>query len=287
MSQYIFHAILFALGFLGTYFMIPLFKSMLVNGNVIRPNYKNEMIPVGMGIVFLPMIIINSIILGFVTLNNIWFVSSSNYNLNIVWLLCLALYIFSIMAMFFAGALDDLIGNRNVSGLKGHFKSLFKGELTTGGFKALFGGFVGLVVSVCISSSIVDIIVNTLIIALSTNLMNLFDLRPGRAIKAYLVIMIPIYITLTGYTKVFPLLILPNVLAYFNTDLKARGMMGDTGSNVLGISIGVLMAFGYGIKVRLAWLVFLILMHLITEKFSLTKIIEKNRVLKFIDNLGR
>ena len=235
MSQYIFHAILFALGFLGTYFMIPLFKSMLVNGNVIRPNYKNEMIPVGMGIVFLPMIIINSIILGFVTLNNIWFVSSSNYNLNIVWLLCLALYIFSMMAMFFAGALDDLIGNRNVSGLKGHFKSLFKGELTTGGFKALFGGFVGLVVSVCISSSIVDIIVNTLIIALSTNLMNLFDLRPGRAIKAYLVIMIPIYITLTGYTKVFPLLILPNVLAYFNTDLKARGMMGDTGSNVLGI----------------------------------------------------
>ena len=287
MSQYIFHAILFALGFLGTYFMIPLFKSMLVNGNVIRPNYKNEMIPVGMGIVFLPMIIINSIILGFVTLNNIWFVSSSNYNLNILWLLCLALYIFSMMAMFFAGALDDLIGNRNVSGLKGHFKSLFKGELTTGGFKALFGGFVGLVVSVCISSSIVDIIVNTLIIALSTNLMNLFDLRPGRAIKAYLVIMIPIYITLTGYTKVFPLLILPNVLAYFNTDLKARGMMGDTGSNVLGISIGVLMALGYGIKVRLAWLVFLILMHLITEKFSLTKIIEKNRVLKFIDNLGR
>ena len=287
MSQYIFHAILFALGFLGTYFMIPLFKSMLVNGNVIRPNYKNDMIPVGMGIVFLPMIIINSIILGFVTLNNIWFVSSSNYNLNIVWLLCLALYIFSMMAMFFAGALDDLIGNRNVSGLKGHFKSLFKGELTTGGFKALFGGFVGLVVSVCISSSIVDIIVNTLIIALSTNLMNLFDLRPGRAIKAYLVIMIPIYITLTGYTKVFPLLILPNVLAYFNTDLKARGMMGDTGSNVLGISIGVLMALGYGIKVRLAWLVFLILMHLITEKFSLTKIIEKNRVLKFIDNLGR
>ena len=287
MSQYIFHAILFALGFLGTYFMIPLFKSMLVNGNVIRPNYKNEMIPVGMGIVFLPMIIINSRILGFVTLNNVWFVSSSNYNLNIVWLLCLALYIFSMMAMFFAGALDDLIGNRNVSGLKGHFKSLFKGELTTGGFKALFGGFVGLVVSVCISSSIVDIIVNTLIIALSTNLMNLFDLRPGRAIKAYLVIMIPIYITLTGYTKVFPLLILPNVLAYFNTDLKARGMMGDTGSNVLGISIGVLMALGYGIKVRLVWLVFLILMHLITEKFSLTKIIEKNKVLKFIDDLGR
>lgn len=207
--------------------------------------------------------------------------------MDTVGLVCLVLFVFAMMCMFLAGALDDLIGNRDVSGLKGHFKSLFKGELTTGGFKALFGGFVGLVVSVCISKDIVDIIVNTLVIALSTNLMNLFDLRPGRAIKAYLVIIIPIFFTLTGYIKILPLLILPNVLAYFNTDLKARAMMGDTGSNVLGISIGVLMAFGYDIKVRVGWLVFLVLMHLITEKFSLTKIIEKNRVLKFIDNLGR
>ena len=274
MNNYILYAILILTGLLGTYAIIPLFRSLLIESNVLRPNYKKDMIPVSMGIVFLPMLIINAIILAYFTT-------------NFKDMLYIFIFLFGLVSMFFAGILDDIIGNRDVSGLKGHFKSLLNGKLTTGGFKALFGGFVGLVVSVCISSSIVDIIVNTLIIALSTNLMNLFDLRPGRAIKAYLVIMIPIYITLTGYTKVFPLLILPNVLAYFNTDLKARGMMGDTGSNVLGISIGVLMALGYGIKVRLAWLVFLILMHLITEKFSLTKIIEKNRVLKFIDNLGR
>ena len=274
MNNYILYAILILTGLLGTYAIIPLFRSLLIESNVLRPNYKKDMIPVSMGIVFLPMLIINAIILAYFTT-------------NFKDMLHIFIFLFGLVSMFFAGILDDIIGNRDVSGLKGHFKSLLNGKLTTGGFKALFGGFVGLVVSVCISSSIVDIIVNTLIIALSTNLMNLFDLRPGRAIKAYLVIMIPIYITLTGYTKVFPLLILPNVLAYFNTDLKARGMMGDTGSNVLGISIGVLMALGYGIKVRLAWLVFLILMHLITEKFSLTKIIEKNRVLKFIDNLGR
>ena len=274
MKDYILYTILLLTGLFGTYAVIPLFKNLLINGNVLRPNYKKDMIPVSMGIVFLPMIVINGIILAFFT--------TEFKDLAYIFM-----FMFGMISMFFAGILDDVIGNRDVSGLKGHFKSLFKGSLTTGGFKALFGGFVGLIVSVAISKDIIDIIVNTLIIALSTNLMNLLDLRPGRAIKAYLVIMIPIYITLTGYTKVFPLLILPNVLAYFNTDLKARGMMGDTGSNVLGISIGVLMALGYGIKVRLAWLVFLILMHLITEKFSLTKIIEKNRVLKFIDNLGR
>ena len=191
------------------------------------------------------------------------------------------------MAMFFAGIIDDTIGNRDVSGLKGHFKSLFKGTLTTGGFKALFGGFVGLIISVSISKDIIDIVVNTLVIALSTNLMNLFDLRPGRAIKVYLVIMITIFFTLSGYIQILPLLILPNVLAYFNFDLKAKAMMGDTGSNVLGISIGILMVLGYTLKVRIVWLVFLVLIHLLTEKFSLTKIIEKNKVLNFIDRLGR
>ena len=99
--------------------------------------------------------------------------------------------------------------------------------------------------------------------------------------------MIAIFFTLTGYVQILPLLILPNVLAYFNYDLKAKAMMGDTGSNVLGISIGILMVMGYTFKVRVSWLVFLVLIHILTEKFSLTKIIEKNKVLNFIDKLGR
>lgn len=274
MNKYIFYTILFLIGFVGTYISIPLFKNLLINSNVVRPNYKNDMIPVSMGIVFLPMIIINSIILVYFT--------TEYKNLMFIFI-----FVFGIMSMFLAGILDDIIGNRDVSGLKGHFKSLFKGNLTTGGFKAVFGGFVGILVSVVISKSISDIIINTLIIALSTNLMNLLDLRPGRAIKVYLVIIISIFITLTGYIKVLPLLILPNVLAYFKYDLKAKAMMGDTGSNVLGISIGILMVLGYSFNIRLIWLVFLILIHLLTEKYSLTKIIENNKVLNFIDKLGR
>ena len=254
--------------------MIPLFKNLLVESNCIRPNYKGEMIPVSMGIVFLPMIIINGIIVAFFTVD---FVSIA----------CLFIFIFGIMAMFFAGIIDDTIGNRDVSGLKGHFKSLFKGKLTTGGFKALFGGFVGLIISVCISKNIADIIVNTLVIALSTNLMNLFDLRPGRAIKGYLLISIVLLFTLGEYTRNLLLLILPNVIAYFNQDLKAKAMMGDTGSNVLGISIGILFVMGYSLKVRLIWLAFLIFIHILTEKYSLTKIIENNKFLNFIDKLGR
>ena len=274
MNSFIFYSVIFIIGFIGTCYAIPLFKNLLINSNVVRPNYKNDMIPVSMGIVFLPMIIINGIILAFFT--------AQYKNLLYVFM-----FIFGLISMFFAGILDDIIGTREVSGLKGHFKSFFKGVLTTGGFKAIFGGFVGLLISIAISESIPDIIINTLIIALSTNLMNLLDLRPGRAIKVYLVITVTIFITLTGYIKILPLLILPNVLAYFNYDLKAKAMMGDTGSNVLGISIGMLMVFGYSFNVRVSWLVFLVLIHILTEKYSLTKIIENNKILNFIDKLGR
>jgi UDP-N-acetylmuramyl pentapeptide phosphotransferase/UDP-N-acetylglucosamine-1-phosphate transferase len=197
------------------------------------------------------------------------------------------MFMFGMISMFFAGILDDIVGNRDVSGLKGHFKSLLKGKLTTGGFKAIFGGFVGVVISIGVSSNIFDIIINTLIIALSTNLMNLLDLRPGRAIKVYLFLAILIFLTIAGYPKGLLLLIVPSVLVYFTHDLKAKAMMGDTGSNVLGISIGILVAMGYGLGVRVGWLVFLIFIHLLTEKYSLTKIIEQNKFLNFIDKLGR
>ncbi|WP_330573716.1 hypothetical protein [Peptacetobacter hominis] len=267
-------AVLFVLGFLLTFLMIPLFKGMLTEGDIVRPNYKGDMIPVSMGIVFIPMLTINAILLASVVRS----IENAAY---------IFIFVSAVFSMAFAGIMDDIIGNRNVSGLKGHFKSLFKGKLTTGGFKALFGGFIGILVSVFFSENLLELCLNTLVIALSTNLMNLMDLRPGRAIKVYLVIMIPMIITLTGFVKVLPFLLVPNVLAYFNEDLKARCMMGDAGSNVLGISIGILMVMGYTNDVKIAWLIFLVLIHILTEKYSLTKIIENNKVLNFIDRLGR
>lgn len=274
MNNYILYAILILTGLLGTYAIIPLFRSLLIESNVLRPNYKKDMIPVSMGIVFLPMLIINAIILAYFTT-------------NFKDMLYIFIFLFGLVSMFFAGILDDIIGNRDVSGLKGHFKSLLNGKLTTGGFKALFGGFIGLVISIAISKNIYDIVINTLIIALSTNLMNLLDLRLGRAIKGYLLISIVLLFTLGEYTRNLLLLIFPNVIAYFNQDLKAKAMMGDTGSNVLGISIGILFVMGYPLKVRLIWLAFLIFIHILTEKYSLTKIIENNKFLNFIDKLGR
>ena len=143
MNNTIIYIIMLLVGALTTYIVMPFFRKMLISSNVIRPNYKKDMIPVSMGLVFLPTIIINSIILVF-------------FAKDIDSLIYTFMYIFGLISMCLVGILDDIVGNRDVSGLKGHFKSLFNGTLTTGGFKALFGGFVGIVISVAISKNIVE-----------------------------------------------------------------------------------------------------------------------------------
>jgi UDP-N-acetylmuramyl pentapeptide phosphotransferase/UDP-N-acetylglucosamine-1-phosphate transferase len=77
------------------------------------------------------------------------------------------------------------------------------------------------------------------------------------------------------------------VLCYLPTDVRARAMMGDAGSNVLGFALGYYATTSLSLTARLTSLVFLIAIHLYTEKISLTRTIENNALLKAIDQLGR
>ena len=274
MYTYFMTIMLFCIGIAITLLSIPMISKMLENSGMIRENYRGDMIPVGLGLVFIPTLVINSIILIY-------------SNIVPEKIIMIYMLLFASIAMSFVGIIDDSLGNRGVTGLIGHFKALFKGSLTTGAFKALLGGFVGLTLAVTLSKSIPNIIVATLVVALSTNMMNLFDLRPGRAIKVYTLLAIIIFIASAKFQREVMMLILPAVLAYFYFDLRALTMMGDAGSNVLGVSLGVFIVSSFGLAVQVVCLILLVLIHILTEKFSLTKIIENNKFLDYVDKLGR
>lgn len=274
MYTYFMTIMLFCIGIAITLLSIPMISKMLENSGMIRENYRGDMIPVGLGLVFIPSLVINSIILIY-------------SNIVPEKIIMIYMLLFASIAMSFVGIIDDSLGNRGVTGLIGHFKALFKGSLTTGVFKALLGGFVGLTLAVTLSKSIPNIIVATLVVALSTNMMNLFDLRPGRAIKAYVILAIIIFLASAKFNREVMMLIVPAVLAYFYFDLRALTMMGDAGSNVLGVSIGVFIVSSFDLPVQLVSLVLLVAIHVLTEKFSLTKIIENNKFLNYVDKLGR
>lgn len=274
MYTYFMTIMLFCIGIAITLLSIPMISKMLENSGMIGENYRGDMIPVGLGLVFIPTLVINSIILIY-------------SNIVPEKIIMIYMLLFASIAMSFVGIIDDSLGNRGVTGLIGHFKALFKGSLTTGAFKALLGGFVGLTLAVTLSKSIPNIIVATLVVALSTNMMNLFDLRPGRAIKAYVILAIIIFLASAKFNREVMMLIVPAVLAYFYFDLRALTMMGDAGSNVLGVSIGVFIVSSFDLPVQLVSLVLLVAIHVLTEKFSLTKIIENNKFLNYVDKLGR
>ena len=93
------------------------------------------------------------------------------------------------------GGYDDLAGRGDRRGFRGHLGALRDGELTTGAIKLGGIGGTGLLASALLRTrgpaapsgvSAADFVLNAGLVAGGANLLNLFDLRPGRAIKVLL-----------------------------------------------------------------------------------------------------
>ena len=185
------------------------------------------------------------------------------------------------------GFIDDLLGDHTTKGFSGHFGALAKGKVTSGLLKAVFGFALAFLAAFLASEGLVNIIVNSLIIALSVNFFNLLDLRPGRSIKAFLFVGVIIF----AFSRVSGLLlaslpVLAPVLVVLYLDLQMQAMLGDTGSNFLGGLTGLYVIYSFGLKVNLAVLLGLIMVHLYAEKHSISAFISNNSVLRWLDNLG-
>lgn len=266
------------LSYLVTRILLPQITLMLSGAGFVRPNFRKEEIPLGAGLVFFLSVLVILTIGKLIDL-----VSTKVF-----------VFLFAIGAMSLVGLIDDVFGSRHASGLKGHFrKLLIDRELTTGALKALMGGIIALMVSVEIGGGTglnkwFFILVNTLIVALSTNTVNLLDLRPGRAAKGFTVFLLVIAVfSAKGEELVYAAAVTGSLLAYLPYDLKARAMMGDTGSNVLGITLGYFAASALTVPAKIGFLAVLVGFHIFTEKYSLTRIIEENRFLTYLDMLGR
>lgn len=272
---------------------------MLKTADFTETNYRNEKIPIGMGLLFVIISPILIILIGkYMSLEYESFVIS-----------------FGIVSMGLMGLMDDFLGTKDDKGFKGHIKALLKGRLTTGGLKAVSGFGIAFLISLSIDGllvngestgilssfgiaensdmllnlgSVFNIILNTFMIALFTNIINLFDLRPGRACKAYLFLMAIslIFASTDAYYYIYVILF-GVILGYIRKDLKALVMLGDTGSNAMGVSLGVVTAMSAPASFRIMMTVILIVLHLVSEFYSFTKIIEKVKPLKFLDQLGR
>jgi UDP-N-acetylmuramyl pentapeptide phosphotransferase/UDP-N-acetylglucosamine-1-phosphate transferase len=196
-------------------------------------------------------------------------------------------FLFLLALTTLVGVIDDAWGSRAVSGFGGHFGRLLRGELTTGALKALAIG-AGSLILFLPGATPEEALLNAAVVALTVNAMNLLDLRPGRAGKVFLLAAAALTWAAWGKEELlFLWLVCGALLAFLPRDLAARAMMGDAGSNSLGAVLGLTVVWGCDVAVRAGVLGGLILLHLLTERYSLTEIIARNRVLNFLDRLGR
>lgn len=193
------------------------------------------------------------------------------------------------LGFFALGAVDDLAGSGAAKGLLGHLRALLRGKVTGGIVKAGGGLALSFVISLSEVPSLGRAILNAILISLSANLFNLLDLRPGRSTKLFIVGAIPLLL-LASFRGIYLLVLATLVgaaLGWLPADLKERGMLGDSGANMLGAVVGAGAVLRLGTQGKLLMLGTLVVLTLVSEKWSFSAIIERFPPLRWFDRLGR
>lgn len=192
------------------------------------------------------------------------------------------------MAAGALGAYDDIAGSgadqRGDKGLRGHLTAAGQGRVSAGLVKAAGLGVAGLLAAPSVAAGPLDRLVTGAVIAGTANAINLFDLRPGRALKVSLFVGLPVLGSPAGAILAGPMGAAAGLLT---EDLRERTMLGDCGANALGAIVGLGLAASTGRIGRAVLLSGLLALTAASERVSFTAVIERTPLLREIDALGR
>jgi UDP-GlcNAc:undecaprenyl-phosphate GlcNAc-1-phosphate transferase len=178
------------------------------------------------------------------------------------------------------GAYDDATGSRDpgAKGLRGHAAALRRGRVTAGTVKVVGIGAAGLAGVALLERPRTPsrLLVGGAVVAAGANLLNLLDLRPGRALKA-------------GGAAALALR-QPGpagaAAALLPGDLHERTMLGDAGANALGAVLGLALLQRHPRR-RGTALAVLVAATAASEVVSYSRVIDSVPPLRWVDRVGR
>ncbi len=194
------------------------------------------------------------------------------------------------------GAYDDLYGTAQAKGFRGHLRALRQRRITSGMIKiagiGLSAGAAALILERDRArtdsggrwpgrrSRGLDLVLDTCLIAGTANLVNLLDLRPGRAGKA--VSLLALGLVGSGAAPV-----VGAALGSLPFDLAEKSMLGDCGANALGAGVGAAAASALPRSLRIWSLAGVALLNLASERVSFSAVIDRCPPLRRLDQFGR
>jgi UDP-N-acetylmuramyl pentapeptide phosphotransferase/UDP-N-acetylglucosamine-1-phosphate transferase len=190
------------------------------------------------------------------------------------------------------GLYDDIVGARpghRAKGFRGHLSALRHGRVTSGLVKVVGVGAVGLAAAALVPSRNrrvrgLEVLLGAGVVAGTANLVNLLDLRPGRALKASLLVGGPLLGGPAGAIVAGPS---GAAAALLREDLGERVMLGDAGANALGALLGVALIARTGPVARAVLLAGIGGLTAASERVSFTDVIARTPGLRQLDALGR
>jgi hypothetical protein len=191
-----------------------------------------------------------------------------------------------IAIVFMAGLYDDY--RPPGRGLWNQLRQLGRGEVTPGIVKMVAVGAASLLVAWALGARGVRLLVGVPALAAAANLWNLLDVVPGRAVKPFVPVAAALGVA-AGSSPLGRLLMgtAAGAIVLLVPDLLEMGMLGDAGANVLGFLVGA------GVLVVLSppWLAVvlaaLVVLHVLAETVTLSRLIEAVWPLRWFDRLGR
>lgn len=199
--------------------------------------------------------------------------------------------LFYVCGVAVLGLLDDVLGSHPNAprGWRGHIQSIRDGRPSTGVAKA--AGSLGLAF-MYFAHPAADAgiyLLSVAVLVLATNAFNLLDLRPGRAGKAFVLLGAGLVIGAGNFDVFWSLAIwIGPILVLLVFDLQERGMLGDTGSNVIGAVAGLWLVATLSTTLGLAIAAaVLALVTLYGEFRSISAFVERTPGLRQLDLLGR
>ena len=190
------------------------------------------------------------------------------------------------------GGYDDLAGDRSATGFRGHLGALARGEVTSGTVKLVGIGATAVAAALVADgpagsrpASPADRLLRAGLVAGGANLINLFDLRPGRAIKAAMLAGGLLAVTPGGAAAAGPAL--ASAGALLPEDLGEQAMLGDAGANALGALLGVAAGTTLSRRGQVIALAGIVTLTGASEFVSFTQVIEHTGPLRWLDLLGR